>query len=126
MPAHKRLAAAIALVTGTAALAAAAVEAVRNFPRGAVVLACIAAAILLGVHAIAQRGARRAAGLAVAALLLGAAVALLLRDDPLVTVGIVTAAAASVAAARAACRARVRLPAPPPPQRAVLSHNPHS
>src|SRR5687768_11495345 len=100
MPAHKRLAAAFALATGAGALAVAAVVAVRNFPRGAIVLACIAVALLLALHAIARRGVPRAAGLTGAALLLGLAVALLVARDPLATIAIVLAAAASVAAAR--------------------------
>ena len=126
MPAHKRLAAALALVTGAGALTAAAVEAVRNFPRGAIVLACVAVALVVAVHAIARRGLHRAAGLAVAALLLGLAVALLLGREPLVTIAIAVAAAVSVVAARAAFRARVELPAAPPPRRPVLFYNPHS
>ena len=96
MPAHRRLAAAIALVAGGGALTAAAVEAVRNFPRGAIVLACVAVAILAAVYAIARRGIRRVSGLAVAALLLGLAVAVLLRREPLVTIAIAAAAAVSV------------------------------
>jgi diacylglycerol kinase family enzyme len=126
MPTHKRLAAAAALASGGAAVLGAAIAAVSHFPRGLVVLACVAAALWLAAYALARRHARRAVGLVVAALLLGVAVALLVSRDPWMIVFVVVAAAASVAAARTAFRARVELPAAPRPRRPVLFYNPRS
>jgi diacylglycerol kinase family enzyme len=126
MPLRKRLAAIGALVAGAAAVALAAGEAVRNFPRGAILLACVAAALWLAVHAITRRGVRRVVGLALATLLLAMAVAVLVSREP-VAVALATAAAAtSVACARAAFRMRVELPAAPRPSRPVLFCNPRS
>ena len=126
MPASKRLAAAAALALGGAAVVVAVAAAVRNFPRGAIVLACIGAALWLAVHAITRRTLRRAVGLGLAALLLGAALALLLRRDPWLVVVSAAAAALSVAAARAAFRAHVEWPEAPAPRNAVLFYNPRS
>ena len=123
---RRRLTAVAALVAGVAAVVAAAVEAVRHFPRGFVVLACIALALWLGAYAITRHGARRAAGLAVAVLLLVVPVVLLVGRDPLVTVGVIAASVVSVTLAREAFRSRVELPPVPPPQHAVLFYNPRS
>ena len=126
MPVRKRLAAIAALASGGAAVAVAAIEAVRNFPRGAIVLACVAAALWMAVYAITGRGARRAGGLALATVLLGAAIAVLVGREPLAVLFVVAAAALSVACARAAFRVRVELPRAQRPRRPVLFYNPRS
>jgi diacylglycerol kinase family enzyme len=126
MPLRKRLAAIVALVSGAAAVAVAAVEAARNFPRGAVVLACVAAAIWMAVYAITGRGARRAGGLALATVLLAAGVLILVGREPLSVAVVAAAAGLSIAAARAAFRVRVELPRAPNPRRPVLFYNPRS
>jgi hypothetical protein len=122
----RRSAALAALLLGAAALALAVVTAVQHFPRGPVVLACVAAALAAGWYAILRRGAARALGLGIAAALLAVAVVLLVGRDPLMTAAVVAAAAAALAAARAAFRVHVDLPPAPRPQRAVLLYNPRS
>jgi diacylglycerol kinase family enzyme len=126
VPARKRLAAVAALAAGGAAVVASVGLAFDRFPRGLVVLACVAVALWLGVHAITRRRWRRAAGLGLAAVLLGVAVALVVGSAPVVVLATVVAAATSVAAARTAFRAHVDLPSAPAPQHPVLFYNPRS
>ena len=103
------------------------VLAIRDFPRGIPVVACLAGAGAVGWAAILRRGAVRAAGLAAAALLLAAAGALVVVNDRLAENLIAVACVALVlAAVRVAFRPHVRLAAAPRPQRAVLFWNPRS
>ena len=117
---RKQLVALLALALGALALALAVVTAVREFPRGVFVLACIALALAAGWYGVRRRGFARTGGLAAAALLLAAAVALLVARDPLVTVVIVAACALALAAARSAFRVHVDLPGARRPSRPVL------
>jgi hypothetical protein len=121
-----RAAAVAALVLAAAALALAAVNAVQEFPRGPVVLGCVAAALAAGWYGVLRRGAARALGLVIACVLLAVAIALLVARDPLETAAIVLAAGAALAAARAAFRVHVELPRAAPPRRPVLLFNPRS
>ena len=122
----KRIAAMSALLLGAGALALAAVTAVREFPRGLVVLVLIVLALAAGWHGLVRRGVARAAGLGAAAVLAALAVALILARDPLATLLIVVALWLGLAAARTAFRMHVDLPRVPPPPHAVVFFNPRS
>jgi diacylglycerol kinase family enzyme len=121
-----RLAALAALLLVAAAVVLAAVTVVLEFPRGLVVLGCVALACSAGWYGLLRRGAARAAGLAVAGLLTALAVWLLLSREPLMTVLIVATTWLALAAMRAAFTARVALDPARPPRRAVLFYNPRS
>jgi len=122
----KRFAAACTLALGAAALLLATVTAVREFPRGAVVLACTALALACGWYGLVRRGIARAAGLGAAALLMAGAVVLIIAREPLTSAMVVAAGFLAFATARAAFRSHVDLPGAPPPRRAVLFYNPRS
>ena len=126
MTAHKRLAAVIALLSGAVAIGVACGLAVANFPRGVFLLGLVAASMWLALFAIARRGARRAAGLGGAILLLVAAVVILVSREPVGVIAVAVAASLSVAAAREAFRGRVELPAAARPRAPVLFYNPRS
>jgi hypothetical protein len=121
-----RLAAVVALALGAATALLAAVTAVREFPRGIVVLVCVLVALAAGWYGIRRRGLARAVGLAVAGVLLAAVVALLVARDPMVTAGIVAGLVLTLAAARSAFRVHVALPDAVRPLRPVLFYNPRS
>src|SRR5688500_12634274 len=122
MARHRRLAAGLALVLMTASVAGAAGLAIRNFPRGVIVLALLVAAVWIGLYAITRRGPRRA----VALVLVAATFVLLVRRDPVILAGVAVAAAAAVAAARVAFHGRAELPRAARPKRPVLFYNPRS
>ncbi|MEA2177639.1 MAG: hypothetical protein QOG77_936, partial [Solirubrobacteraceae bacterium] len=123
---RKQLAALLALALGAATLALAAVTAVNEFPRGPIVLTCVAVALAAGWYGIRRRGLARAAGLAVAGVLLAIAIVLLVARTPVVTALIVASCALALAAARAAFRVHVDLPAARRPLKPVLFYNPRS
>jgi hypothetical protein len=122
----KRLAAACAIALGATALLLAAVTAVQEFPRGAVVLACTVLALVCGWYGLVRRGIARAAGLGAAVLLAACAVALIVVPRPVTAAVVVAAGFLAFAAARAAFRMHVDLPAASPPRRPVLFYNPRS
>jgi Diacylglycerol kinase catalytic domain len=126
MPRHRRVAAALALALMAASVAGAAALAIRNFPRGLVVLALVAAAVWIGLYAITHRGARRAVTLTVAGLLVGVTFVLLVRRDPAVLAAVAVAAIGAVVAARIAFHGRAELPRAARPERPVLFYNPRS
>src|SRR3954468_24400944 len=124
---HARQAAAIgSLLFAVAGLALAVVVAVQEFPRGLIVLACVALGAAGAWYGILRRGAPRIAGLTVGALGAGAAIVLLVGDRLLEQVLVVAALALSVACGRVAFGARADLPHVPAPQRPVLIFNPRS
>jgi diacylglycerol kinase family enzyme len=123
----RRLAAAAALVLQLGALVLALVVAIENFPRGLSVLACLVVAAMIGWWAFLREGISRAAGLAVAALLLAGAVALVvLEGRPFEDVIVLVAFGLSLPAARLAFSPHVALPAAPRPKHPVLFYNPKS
>jgi diacylglycerol kinase family enzyme len=123
---RKQLTAALALALGGATLLMAVATAVREFPRGLVVVALVTLALAAGWYGIRRRGLARAAGTTAAVVLLGAAVVLLVARDPLLAVGIVALCVLTLGAARSAFRVHVDLPKAPRPGRPVLFYNPRS
>lgn len=124
---RRQLAAAGALLLGAGGLLLAAVNAVQEFPRGLVALACVAVAIAAAWYGVTRGGGVRVVGLAVAALGLAAALVLLARDRLLEEALVVGALLLSGLLARHAFALREPLPSrPPPPRRPVLFFNPKS
>jgi diacylglycerol kinase family enzyme len=123
---RKQLTAVLALALGGATLVVAVATAVREFPRGVFVVALVILALAAGWYGIRRRGAARAVAAAVAVVLLGGAVGLLVTRDPLLAVAIVALSVLALGAARSAFRVHVDLPAARRPQRPVLFYNPRS
>jgi diacylglycerol kinase family enzyme len=125
---RRRAAAGLALVLGAATLLLALYVVFQQFPRGLIVLACVAAALVAGWYGLLRRGVVRLASLGVALVALAVPVVLLLTDGDylaeaiLIGVGLTL----SLALARAAFRRRVSLPAARRPERPVLFYNPKS
>jgi len=122
----RRLAAAAALLLALVSVVVAAVTAVRQFPRGLIVLALVLVALAAAWHGVLHRGPIRAAGIALALAALGGALALLLGREPVALIVVVATAVAALASARAAFAIRVQLAPVPPPQHPVLFFNPRS
>jgi diacylglycerol kinase family enzyme len=124
----RRTAAGLALVLGAATLLVALYVVFQQFPRGLIVLGCVAAALAAGWYGLLRRGVVRLASLGVALVALAASVVLVLTDGDdlaeaiLIGVGLTV----SLALARAAFRKRVSLPPVPRPERPVLFYNPKS
>jgi diacylglycerol kinase family enzyme len=122
-----RLAATAALVAGAATVLLAIAVAVSEFPRGLGLFACAAVAAVSAWYGVLRRGIARVAGLTVAALALGGAVALLLvGGSPLLDLLVVAGLLLSLAAARAAIGVHVTLPGAAAPRHPVLFFNPRS
>jgi diacylglycerol kinase family enzyme len=125
---RRRAAAGLALVLGAATLLLALYVVFQQFPRGLIVLGCIAVALPAGWYGLLRRGAVRIASLGVALAALVVPVVLLLTDGDhlgeaiLIGVGLIV----SLALARVAFWRRVSLPPAPPPERPVLFYNPKS
>ena len=115
-----------ALLLGFGGLAVAVAEAVQEFPRGLVALACVTAGMTAAWYGLLRTGALRVAGLLAGALGLGAALALLASDGLLEEALAIAALALGAALAHAAFNMRVRLPSRPAPRRPVLFFNPKS
>jgi diacylglycerol kinase family enzyme len=124
---NRRLAATVALLGAIVAVAVAAYVFVSDFPRGLFVFACVVLALVVAWIGLLRRGFPRVAGLALAALLLVAAIALVVgvSNGWLLAVAI-AALLGSLAAAREAFRPHGELQPAPPPQRPVLFVNPRS
>ena len=109
------------------ALAVSAYVFVSDFPRGAVVLACILAALVAAWLGLLRRGGRRLLGLLGAALLLGIATGTMLAgDNGLALAFVVLGLVASVGGARVAFRSKLSLPRAVPPAHPVLFINSRS
>jgi diacylglycerol kinase family enzyme len=125
---RRRAAAGLALALGAATLLLALYVVFQQFPRGLIVLGCVAAALAAGWYGLLRRGVVRLASLGVALVALAAPVVLLLTDGDhlaeavLIGVGLTV----SLALARTAFRRRVSLPPVPRPERPVLFYNPKS
>ena len=122
----RRVAAIGALLFGFAGLAVAVAEAVQEFPRGLIALACVTAGMTAAWYGLLRTGALRVVGLLAGALGLGAALALLASDRLLEEALVIAALVLSAALAHVAFTVRVRLPSRPAPQRPVLFFNPKS
>lgn len=123
-----RLAAGLALLLAPATLIFAAYILISQFPRGLLVLGCVAVAMAAGWYGLLRRGAPRVAGFALALLASAGGVVVLVADGDhvpeavLIGIGI----AVSLAAARVAFRRKTVLSAAVAPARAVLFYNPKS
>ncbi len=122
----RRAAAIGALLLGFGGLALAVVEAILEFPRGLIALACVVAGVAAAWYGLLRTEAPRVAGLLAGVVGLGAALALLASDGLLEEALVVAALVLSCALARTAFDARTRLPSRVPPERPVLFFNPKS
>jgi Diacylglycerol kinase catalytic domain len=115
-------------VLGPAVVLLAVFVVVQQFPRGLIVLACVAIALAAGWWGLLRRGAARLLGLGIAVAALIALAVLLVADGDyaaeaiLIGVGLILC----LGAARAAFRVKVPLPAAPRPLHPVLFYNPKS
>ena len=118
----------MALVVGVATLALAIYIVVAQFPRGLIVLGCVAVALAAAWYGMLRRGALRVAGVGVALLGVAAIILILVLDGDHVTDAVLIGLgiAATLAAARAAFRRRVPLPRASRPEHPVLFYNPKS
>jgi diacylglycerol kinase family enzyme len=123
---RRRAAAIGALLLCLGGFGLAGVVAVQEFPRGLIVLACVALAAAAAWYGILRRGAIRVVGLSIGALGLGAALLLLVSDRLLEAVLVVVALVLGSACARAAFGVRAHLSPATAPQHAVLFFNPKS
>ncbi|HXF30129.1 MAG TPA: diacylglycerol kinase family protein [Solirubrobacterales bacterium] len=123
----RRVAAIVAIVGNSVAVAAAVYVFIDEFPRGIVVLAAILAAAVAGWFGLVRRGRRRRAGFVLAALLLAIAAAVLLAgSDRWLLAVIAIAAAIGVGAARISFKPHNLLPPATLPTRPVVFINPRS
>ena len=124
----ERLEASGSLLVGLVALVLALELAFDRFPRGMLVFACLAVAVLLGVVGLIGRGWVRIVCSCGALLLVGVTVVILIEGGPDIAQGVlvVLLAVTSVWLARRAFTARVPLPDVDPPERPVLFLNPKS
>src|SRR3954447_896432 len=124
---RRRLSAMAALAFAAATALFAIAASVANFPHALVVLACLALAVTLGWYGLRRRGAARLVGLgAMAVLLAGAVVLLIVQNGVLDNVLVVAGVAVAVGAAGSAFASRADLPRAQRPQHAVLFMNPRS
>lgn len=123
----RRLGAFVALLGGGIALALAAYVFVVDFPRGLVVLACVAAALAAAWSGLLRRGAQRLLGIVAAALLLGLGIVIVAGgDNGLVLALVAVAFLAGLGGARVAFRPNRSLPRAAAPKHPVLFVNPRS
>ncbi|MEV6272218.1 diacylglycerol kinase family protein [Kribbella sp. NPDC051936] len=124
---RRRVAAVVALLAGTATAVLGVIVAVKEFPRGLAVVACLVIAVLAAWYGALRRGVARVAGLYIAGIAAAGAIVLIAVGgkfgvDLLVLAGVLL----TLAATRAAFLARAELPRAVAPQRAVLFYNPRS
>ena len=124
---RQRLAALVALLAGVSTIVVAVVVAVNEFPRGLVLLGCVAVAAACAWYGALRRGIARIAGLSVAGLaLVGAAVLLVTGGTPGADLLVVTGLLVTLVASRATLAVHVDLPTAPDPKHPVLFYNPKS
>ncbi len=123
----RRAAAVASLALAIGATAFAVFLAVERFPRGAIVIVCLAIALVAGWAAMRRDGmARLLAATIAGAAIVGAVLALILLGSVFVDGVVIVAFAGAVICARAAFRVHVDLPPAPKPARPVLFFNPLS
>ena len=124
----QRAAAIAALILAPAVVLLAAYIVVQQFPRGLIVLACVAIALAAGWYGLLRRGGARLLGLGIALAALIAVAVLLAADGDhvLEAVLVVAGLILCLGAARAAFRMKAPLEPVSPPQRPVLFYNPKS
>ena len=124
---RQRRAAIVALLAGIATAVLVAVVAVNEFPRGLVLLGCVAVAAACAWYGALRRGIARIAGLSVAGLALAGAVVLLVTGGtPGADLLVVTGLVLTLVASRATLAVHVDLPTAPDPKHPVLFFNPKS
>ena len=123
---RSRALAGAALALLAAAIVLGIIAAVRNFPRGAIVLGCVLIAAACAWNGLLRRGLPRVVLVAAAVGFVALAVVLLVSRDALLTVLVVVCAAAGVRFARLAMTGAVSLPRAPRPTSPVLIFNPRS
>lgn len=125
---QRRAAAAISLAVGAGTIAFALSVAIRGFPRGLSVLACLLIALFAAFNGVLRhRGVTQLVAIAVAVLALAGALALILLERRLIEdLLILGGATVTLAAARVAFAVRVHLPKAPAPSHPVLFYNPRS
>jgi diacylglycerol kinase family enzyme len=123
----RRIAAALALVSMGVGLVLVVASGLRTFPRGAIAVALIVCALLVGWQGLIRRGRARAASWTVAAILVVGALGGLVIDGILIegVVGVVLLVL-SVVLGKRAYSVHVHLSTAPRPQRAVVVWNPKS
>ena len=121
-----RLQALAALAVGAATLALAGLAASTDFPRGLIVLACVALALFAGLFGLVHRGLVRVLGLVLSVALAGGSVGILTGRADVLAMLVVVGLLLTLIAASGAFRVRVPLPLAPRPQRPVLFYNPRS
>lgn len=117
----------VALLAGTATAVLGVIVAVKEFPRGLAVIACLVIAVVAAWYGVLRRGVARLAGLYIAGIAAAGAIVLIAVGgkfgvDLLVLAGVLL----TLAATRAAFLARTELPRAAAPQRPVLFFNPRS
>ena len=118
---------AAALLLALAAVGLAVATAAVNFPDGLSVLACLVLAVAAAWYGVQRRGPGRTVGIALALLLLGGAVALVVIERHLLeNVIVIATVGLALIAARMAFRVHVDLPRVQRPQHPVLFYNPRS
>ncbi len=123
----RRPAAALALLAAAVGVAAAIFAFITDFPRGLIVLACLAAALAAAWIGLLRKGARRWLALGLATALALAAIVVTVGGGNGWALGIsLVAFVAGLAAARQAFRPERDLPGQPAPPRPVLFVNPWS
>ncbi len=122
------MAAIAALVLAPAVLILALTIVVMEFPRGLIVLGCVAIAIVAALYGLMRQGIARLIGFGVALVAVIAQGVLLVSDGDHLgqAAAIVLGLGAALYAARTAFRVRVQLPPAPAPTHPVLLYNPKS
>lgn len=123
---QRRAGALVSLIAGTATIAFALSGAVRGFPRGLSVLACLLIALFAAFEGVLRhRGVAQLIAIVVAvAASAGALAVILLEGRLLEDLLIVVGTAVSIAAAEVAFTGHVHLPKAPPPSRPFSSTTP--
>jgi diacylglycerol kinase family enzyme len=123
----RRLGAILAILGGGLAIAIAVYVFVADFPRGLLVLACVAGALALAWYGLLHRGGRRWLAAALSLGLIVLALALTIgADNGLAWAAVAIAFAGGVIGARVAFRPERSLPRVAPPRHPVLFVNPWS
>ena len=124
----RRLAAVVALVVAPAVVLLALYVVFDQFPRGLIVIGCVALALAAAWYGLLRKGMGRVLGLAVAFVALAVPVVLLLSDGEHLLEAVLIGAGIpiSLGAAKFAFRVKVPLDPVPPPEHPVLFYNPKS
>ncbi|HUB99626.1 MAG TPA: diacylglycerol kinase family protein [Solirubrobacterales bacterium] len=123
----RRLGAIGALAGGAVALALGIEIFAADFPNGLIVLVCVAAALTAAWLGLLRRGPARLAGMAIAAMLVGLGIGVVISGENAWTLTIlIVAFLISVAGAQRAFKPERSLPPVPPPKHPVLFVNPRS